>query len=378
MKRLAVLGSTGSIGLNTLKVARHLGESIQIKAIAAHSSIDLLEEQAKQFQPEIVAVCDKEKARELQSRLPNANVVGGMEGVIEAATWDGVDMVISAMSGTQGLIPTVRALEAGRDIGLANKEALVSGGALVTRLAKEKGASIIPIDSEHSAIFQCLQGEKPAKIRRIVLTASGGPFREYSFDQLLAVTAADALKHPTWSMGPKVTVDSSTLMNKGLEVIEVRWLFDLPAEKIHVVVHPQSVIHSMVEYVDNSMIAQMSRPSMVLPIQYAITYPERHASPLEPFDFLEYPSLTFGLPDTNRFPCLRLAFDAMREGGSLPCYMNAANQVLVERFLDGQIAWLDIAKKLESLMDRHRVKHDLDLDGIVAVDKRARAEAQYE
>ena len=375
MKRLSVLGSTGSIGRNTLRVVEGLGDRVRVVALAARSNINLLEQQARACEPELIAVWDKDKAMELQKRLPNIRVVGGQEGVEEAAAYPEADMVIAAMSGTEGLIPTVRAIEAGKNIGLANKETLVSGGQLVMNLAKKHGVQILPIDSEHSAIFQCLNGESVDRIHRVILTASGGPFRTFSKEQLAEVSVADALNHPTWSMGPKITVDSSTLMNKGLEVIEVRWLFDLPLDKIQVVVHPQSVIHSLVEFVDHSMMAQLSRPSMVLPIQYAITYPERHHSPLESFDFLEYPSLTFNLPDVERFPCLRLAYQALQSGGSMPCYMNAANQVLVERFLAGEFRWQQIATKLETLMGRHAIESDLDLSTVVAVDAEARREA---
>lgn len=375
MKRLAILGSTGSIGQSALRVAENLGDRVQITALASHSNIDLLEAQARRWKPEVLAVHDKQQAKCLQERLPHIPVLGGSEGVEAIATHDNADMVIAAIAGTHGLKPTLSAIEAGKDIALANKETLVSGGQLVTEKVKTKGVKLLPVDSEHSALFQCLQGENPKDLRRVILTASGGPFRKHSKEALHSVTLAEALKHPNWSMGPKITIDSSTLMNKGLEVIEARWLFDIQPEQIEVIVHPQSVIHSMVEYKDSSIIAQMSKPDMVLPIQYAITYPERLPSPLESFDFLEYPSLTFELPDMNRFPCLRLAIWAMTEGGSLPCYMNAANECLVERFLRGEIRWVEIASLLERLMESHTVEKQLTLETLLTIDARARAEA---
>lgn len=378
MKRLSILGSTGSIGTSTLTVAEHLKDQVEVVALAAHSNIDLLEIQVKRWSPELVAVYDKDQAHRLQKRLPNVSILVGMEGLIAVAQYENCDLVIAAMSGTQGLLPTLSAIEAGKDIGLANKEVLVSGGCLVTKKVKERGVQLLPVDSEHSAIFQCLQGEQTKQVSRVILTASGGPFLHYSLEQLTQITKEKALKHPNWSMGPKITVDSSTLMNKGLEVIEARWLFDLNPEQIQVIVHPQSVIHSMVEFCDSSMIAQLSRPDMVLPIQYAITYPERLPSPLKPFDFLAYPSLTFEAPDLEKFPCLRLANLAMKEGGSLPCYMNAANQCLVDRFLAGEIHWLEIASLLELLMEQHTVKKDTELtvDELLHIDACARNEAK--
>lgn len=376
MKKIIVLGSTGSIGVNTLKVASHLGEEkIKVVALAAKSNIDLLEQQANACHPEVIAVFDEEKARELQKRLPHIPVVSGMEGIVSLVRETEADLVVSAMVGTWGLLPTVRAIESGKDIALANKEALVSGGALVMALAKKHGVKILPVDSEHSAIFQCLNGEQSKAVARLILTSSGGPFREFTDAQLATVDVDHALKHPTWTMGPKVTVDSSTLMNKGLEVIEAHWLFDLPLNKIDVVIHPQSIIHSMVEFVDGSMMAQMSRPTMIVPIQYALTYPERMPGLIEPFDFIKHSKLEFFLPQQERFRCLRLAYDAAAAGGSMSCYLNAANEVLVQRFLDKEISWLEISRKLDSLLQRHNKIDLLSLDAIGAVDAQAREDA---
>jgi len=376
IKRITILGSTGSIGQSTIDVVRNLGpERVTIGALAAKSNIDLLEQQAKEFRPELIAVYDEGKARELQKRLPEFNVVAGMEGVIAAATYDTIDMVVSALVGTAGLIPTVAAIKAGKNIALANKEALVSGGSYVMALAKEHGVDIIPVDSEHSAIFQCLNGENRSSIDRIILTSSGGPFRSHTADQLATITVDDALKHPTWSMGPKVTIDSSTLMNKGLEVIEAYWLFGVAIENIDVVIHPQSLIHSMVEFVDGSIIAQMSRPTMLVPIQYAITYPDRAPGLIERFDFKKNCSLQFFEPDYDKFRCLKLAYDSLREGGSLPCYMNSANEVLVERFLRKEIGWRHISIKLDHLMHKHTVAPIMSIDDILEVEILARNEA---
>lgn len=376
MKRVAILGSTGSIGLSTLKVINHLGPShFKVAALAAHSNIDLLEQQAKEFAPTLIAVYDKDKARQLQARLPHITVLGGMEGIEAAASYDKADFVVSAMTGTLGLLPTIAAIRAGKNIGLANKESLVSGGEIVMALAQRHGVRILPIDSEHSALFQCLNGEDPKTIRRLVLTASGGPFRTLSDEQLQSITPERALQHPTWVMGPKVTIDSSTLMNKGLEVIEAHWLFGVPVDKIEVVVHPQSIIHSLIEFVDLSMMAQMGVPSMITPIQYALTYPQRLPGLLQPFDFMKNGTLQFLSPDTGRFRCLSLAYQALRSGGSLPCFMNAANEVLVQRFLTKQIAWPQISAKLERLMEAHPRHAIQSIDDVLAVDHQARQEA---
>lgn len=375
MKRIAILGSTGSIGCNALNVVRHLPGQLKVTAIAARENIDLLEQQALEFQPSLVAVYLPEKALELQKRLPGFTVLAGMEGLKAVAACQEADMVVSAIAGTLGLQPTMEAILAGKDIGLANKEALVSGGALVMRLVREKGIQLIPIDSEHSAIFQCLKGEKKSAVNRIILTSSGGPFRTWSSDQLEKVTVEQALNHPTWKMGPKVTIDSSTLMNKGLEVIEAHWLFNMGLDKIEVIVHPQSIIHSLVEFSDYSMLAQMGVPNMIVPIQYAMTYPDRFPGMLKPFDFVKHAKLEFSKPDLSKFRCLALAYEALRQGGSLPCYMNAANEVLVQRFLQGELSWNAIGEQLEELMNRHPVQPVEDIESILAIDEQARNEA---
>ncbi len=377
MRYLAILGSTGSIGKNCLAVARHLGnDAVRIVALSARHNIDLLEQQAKEFNPELVAVYDLEQARKLQQRIPHIPVIGGMEGLEAVAVQSKANLVISAISGAIGLVPTVAAIQAGKNIGFANKEVLVSGGEVVMSLVRKHAIDLIPIDSELTAIFQCLKGEDPKAVRRILITASGGPFRNFTAEQLENVTVDHALNHPNYRMGKKVTIDSSTLMNKGLEMIEAHWLFQVPLEKIEVVVHPQQIIHSMVEFVDNSMLAQMGDPDMLVPIQYAITYPQRYRGSLAPFDFLKNNTLQFSLPDMDKFRCLKLAYEAIRCGGSLPCYMNAANEILVHRFLNKEIAWNEIALKLENLMSRHNVTPIKTLQDILAVDQIAREEAK--
>ncbi len=375
MKKISILGSTGSIGRNTLQVARHLKNDFQVVALAARDNIDLLEKQALEFSPKIIAVYKPEKALELQKRLPGRTILSGMDGLKAVAAYADADLIISAIAGTMGLQPTVEAIMAGKNVALANKEVLVSAGSLVMRLVKEKGIELIPIDSEHSAIFQCLNGEKRTNIRRLILTSSGGPFREYTQENLEHVTAAQALKHPTWMMGPKVTIDSSTLMNKGLELIEAYWLFNIPMDKMDVIIHPQSIIHSLVEFKDCSMLAQMGAPHMITPIQYAMTYPDRSDGMLEPFDFEKFAKLEFFKPDVEKFRCLHLAYEAMKRGGSLPCYMNGANEILVDKFLIGEISWCDIAIHLERLMEQHHIQSVERLDEILAVDAQAREEA---
>lgn len=376
MKKLAILGSTGSIGKNCLAVARHLGpEAVQIVALAAKHNVDLLEKQAREFNPSFVAVYDLEQARVLQNRMPHIPVLGGMEGLNDVATHENANLVISAISGAIGLGPTLEAIQARKNIGFANKEVLVSGGEVVMSLVRKHGIELIPIDSELTAIFQCLKGEKSKNVKRLLITASGGPFRNFSAEQLDTVTIEHALNHPNYRMGPKVTIDSSTLMNKGLEMIEAHWLFQVPLEKIEVIVHPQQIIHSMVEFIDNSMLAQMGDPDMLIPIQYAITYPDRAVGSLKPFDFIKNKTLEFLLPDLNKFRCLKLAYDAIRCGGSLPCYMNAANEVLVNRFLDSQIGWKSIATTLENLMSKHSVISIKSFEDILAIDQIARRDA---
>jgi 1-deoxy-D-xylulose-5-phosphate reductoisomerase len=370
MKTISILGSTGSIGKNTLIVAQHLG--YRVASLAAHSNIDLLEKQARAWSPQVVAVFDKEKAQILQKRLPDVEVVGGEEGLVIAATMPEADFVVSSIVGAAGVLPTFKAIEAGKTIGLANKEVLIAAGELMMNLAKKQGVDILPIDSEHSAIFQCLQKESPAAIRRIILTASGGPFRSHSQEKLEKITPEDALNHPTWKMGKKVTIDSSTLMNKGLEVIEAHFLFDQPLEKIDVIIHPQSIIHSLVEFIDGSLVSQLGEHDMQIPIQYALTYPERKRGLRSCFDFEKYSTLEFFKPDLEKFPCLRLAYEAAKIGGTLPCFMNGANEALVEQFLEGKIRWIDIGRKLETLMGAHQVMPQKSLDTLFAIDQEAR------
>lgn len=376
MKKLTILGSTGSIGQNALKIAENLNSELKVVALAANKNIEVLEQQIRKFSPEIVGVFDKQKAQELKKKFPNQNIVAGMEGLEEVAAYSKADVVLCAIAGTLGLQPTIAAIKAKKTIALANKEALVSGGALVTSLAKQMGVPLIPVDSEHSAIFQCLQGERYQDISRLILTASGGPFRTFHEEQLRSVTPEQALKHPNWNMGPKVTIDCSTLMNKGLEVIEAHWLFEIPFDKIEVVIHPQSIIHSMVEFVDGSMKAQLSVPTMLVPIQYALTYPERRAGLIKPFDFIHNNTLQFQVPDLVKFRCLQLAFDSIKIGSSMPCYMNAANEILVNRFLEGKIEWTQIGERLEKLMQRHGVRDVNSIEAILDIDTTARYEAQ--
>lgn len=375
MKRLSVLGSTGSIGKNTLEIVRHLRDEFSVVALAAHRNIDLLQQQINEFRPKLVAVFDESAAEELRSRVSGIEIVSGMDGLKAAASHPDADFVMSSISGTLGLEPTLAAVQAGKQVGLANKEALVSGGSLIMNEAKAKGLEILPVDSEHSAIFQCLTGERRPEIGRIILTASGGPFRTWDQSKLQSIGPDEALKHPNWSMGAKVTIDSSTLMNKGLEMIEAKWLFDLPPEKISVVVHPQSIIHSMVEFVDGSIIAQMGEPDMRTPIQYAMTHPVRKGGMLGTFDFLKYSHLEFSMPDMKKFPCLAIAIEAMKLGKSYSCYMNGANEVLVHRFLQREFKWHEIAERLRKLMDGHSGVEVNSLEGIVEVDARARRDA---
>jgi len=376
MKNIAILGSTGSIGVNALNVARHLKDQIRISAFAAKSNIDLLEQQALEFHPDLIAVYEESKALELKKRLPHIDIMAGMEGLKAVARHQPAQMVISSMTGTMGLAPTVVAIQAGKDIGLANKESLVSGGELIMSLVKKHGVRLLPIDSEHSALFQCLNGENPKNIHRLILTASGGPFRAWSSEQMANITVDQALNHPTWRMGPKVTIDSSTLMNKGLEVIEAHWLFNIPIDQIEVVIHPQSFVHSMVEFTDGSIMGQLGHPHMLVPIQYAMTYPERQPGILPKFDFTKVHEYQFYPPDYEKYVCLKLAFEAIRHGKSLPCYMNAANEVLVNRFLNKEISWQSIGIKLEKMMNAHAPIKITSLDDIFDVDAVARQEAE--
>ena len=354
MKKIAILGSTGSIGTQTLEVVRENGD-IEVISLAAGSNTELLEQQVREFHPQVVCVYEEEKAREFRERLKDVavRIVTGMDGLIETACVPEAEIVVTAVVGMIGIRPTIAAIEAGKDIALANKETLVTAGHLIIPLAREKGIRILPVDSEHSAIFQSLQGNAGNRIQKILLTASGGPFRGKREEDLLNVKVEDALKHPNWSMGRKITIDSSTMVNKGLEVIEAKWLFDVEIDDIQVVVQPQSVIHSMVEYEDGSVIAQLGTPDMKLPIQYALYYPQRRYLPGDRLDFWSLTHLDFEKPDMDTFYGLSLAYEAGRTGGSLPTVFNAANELAVAMFLNREITYLEIVEIIEDCMRAH-------------------------
>ena len=374
MRTISILGSTGSIGTQTLEVVDVLG-NIKIGAITGNQNIKRLEEQARKYRPQLVAVMDEDNAKELRTRLGDTNcrVVSGMDGLIEAATLPEADTVVTSIVGNIGLRPTFAAMEAGKNIALANKETLVSAGQLVMDLAKKRGIQIYPVDSEHSAIFQSLQGNTGNRIRRILLTASGGPFRGKKREELTHITAADALRHPNWNMGKKITIDSATLMNKGLEVMEAKWLFDVDVSQIEVLIHPQSIIHSAVEYEDGAVIAQMGEPDMRVPIQYALTYLKRAANPFPKIDFTQRTNFTFEQPDLETFRCLALAYRALKIGGTMPAVLNAANEIAVARFLDGKIGFLDIPVLIEKTMQAYTVKQTYTLEDLLQADAWARA-----
>ncbi len=373
-KRVAILGSTGSIGTQALDILSLYPERYEIKALGAYQNIDLMAKQVEKYSPDLVVLIDEEKADELRSRVDSKiKVDSGTEALIELAASDNIDIVLIAIVGIAGLKPTIAALNAGKTVALANKEVLVAGGEIVTKLADKTGAKIIPVDSEHSAIFQCLQGCRNIdEVNKIYLTASGGPFRGYKRDDLKRVTPEDALKHPNWNMGKKVTIDSATLMNKGLEVIEAKWLFNLSVDQIDVVIHPQSIIHSMVEFVDGAILAQMGTPDMRIPILYAFTYPERYASNVKRLNLLEMGSLTFEEPDVENFPCLSLAYKAIRIGGTMPAVLNAANEIAVDMFLKEQISFLEIPLVIEKAMKSHQVIENPDIDDILRADSETR------
>ena len=374
-KNIAILGSTGSIGVQTLDVAKNLG--IRVSGLSANSNIDLLEKQAREFKPLAVCAGNARLARELDKRLRGLGieVMYGVEGLKSIASLDKADTVVTSIVGTAGLIPTLKAIEKGKDIALANKETLVTAGAFVMSEAARRNVHIFPVDSEHSAVFQCLRGNQHSNVAAIILTASGGPFRGWKPEALDGVTVAQALKHPNWKMGSKITIDSATLMNKGLEVIEARWLFDVEADRIKVMVHPQSIIHSMVEYVDGSVMAQLGSPDMRIPIQLALTWPERAENSFPRLDMLKCGSLTFEEPDINAFPCLRLAYEALKTGGTMPSAMNAANEAAVSLFLEEKIRFTDIPRIIEKVMYKHIVNTKPGLDDIIEVDRWARTTA---
>ncbi len=373
MIRLALLGSTGSIGTQTLDVAAQLGDACEVVGLAAGRNVERLAEQIRAVRPKLVSVADDEARRRLRELIgPTPPVDVGDEGLVAVATMPEAEVVVAAVTGFLGLRPIVAALEAGKRVTPANKEPLVVAGSIITRLAARSGQPLVPIDSEHSAIYQCLRGESADSVARLILTASGGPFRGKKEGELRAVTVADALRHPTWNMGRKITVDSATMMNKGLEVIEARWLFGLPPERIDVVIHPQSIVHSMVEFVDGSVLAQMDYPDMRTPIQFALTYPRREPSPRRRLALSEVGALTFQPPDLEAFACLALAYDAARSGGTMPCVMNAANEVAVDRFLEGRLSFLGIAETVARVMERHEPVAEPDLEALFAADAWAR------
>ncbi|TBL77764.1 1-deoxy-D-xylulose-5-phosphate reductoisomerase [Paenibacillus thalictri] len=375
MKRIAILGSTGSVGTQTLDVIAHHPERFTVEGIAGGTNLPLLIEQAKRFKPRKVSVSTKALADELRLHISEAEVLYGEAGLTEIAAGTDADFVVTAVVGSQGLRPTLAAIDAGKQIGLANKETLVSAGHIVTDLARKRGVKLLPIDSEHSAIFQCLNGESHERIRKITLTASGGSFRDRTRDELQHVTVQDALKHPNWSMGAKITIDSASMVNKGLEVIEAHWLFGLPYDRIDVLIHPESIVHSFVEFTDHSIIAQMGNPDMRVPIQYALTYPDRLETPSKPLDLTETGKLVFRKMDFERFPCLRMAYDSGRAGGTMPTVYNAANEVAVSRFLNGDIGFLQIEHVIEQVLSQHAAVAAPDLESIMAADQWARTAA---
>jgi 1-deoxy-D-xylulose-5-phosphate reductoisomerase len=383
-KGVAILGSTGSIGCNTLRVIEALGEQrFRVVALGAGRNIEVLAQQVARYLPELVSVETEMAAHDLRARLFQRDIdlpriVIGEAGLCEIAIHAQADCVVSATVGAVGFVPTLRALEAGKRVALANKETLVMAGELMTRAAEASGAELLPVDSEHNALHQCLRGEEKSEVRRIILTASGGPFRTKTKAEMQQATVADALRHPTWNMGDKITIDSATLMNKGLEVIEARWLFGFEADHIGIVVHPESVVHSMIELIDGSVIAQMGVTDMRHAIQYALTYPERHACELPPLDLTALSTLHFEAPDLDRFPCIALAYRALRTGGTLPAAMNAANEEAVQAFIDERISLTDIPRVIEAVMNGHSTQSLANLDTVLETDSQARLAALSE
>ena len=375
MKRISILGSTGSIGTQALDVIRNNKDKYSVAALSCASSIELLRSQIEEFSPEAAAVASEEDARMLSAEYKGVQFYYGKEGLNEIASMEGCDMVLNSLMGMRGLEPTMAAAESGKDIAFANKETLVAGGEIVTEAVRRNGVKLLPVDSEHSAIFQCIQGNEGNPVKRIILTASGGPFRGYSLKQLENVTLEQALNHPNWSMGSKITIDSASMMNKGLEVIEAKWLFDVPLDKIQVVVHPQSVLHSAVEYEDCSVIGQMGNPDMRVPIAYAFAYPDRIdlgglVDSLDLFSLEQ--GLTFHKADSSVFKTIDLAYEASRRGGSYPVVLNGANEVLVDKFLHGRIRFIDIQNSLERILEEHVPEYNLTLEQVLHQDKKIR------
>lgn len=376
MKNIVILGSSGSIGLQTIDVVKRYPELFNVVGLAVNTSVDAIEQQIQELQPQTVVVVDKEKASELKERIAgtvnNVEILTGIEGLEQLAAHPDADLVLNALVGSVGLRPTLAALHAGKMLALANKESMVAGGAIVNKVREATGAEILPVDSEHNAIFQCMVGEQKREVKRIIVTASGGPFRGRAFSDLESVTVEEALKHPRWTMGPKITIDSATLMNKGLEIIEARWLFDLPYEKIDVIVHPQSIIHSMVEFDDGSIKAHLGQTDMRIPIQYTLSYPDRLPSPLPSLDFTEVGKLTFEKPDMVNFPCLAYAYEAIRLGTTYPAVLNAANEEAVAAFLNKKIRFTDIPNIIKQVMDRHEPGDETDLGILLETEHWAR------
>lgn len=370
MKKIAVLGSTGSIGTQTLDIVRNYSEDLEIVALAAGSNVSLMEKQVREFKPKVVAMWTEDAAKDLRERISDmpVKVVAGMDGLLEIAVLEEISVLVTAIVGMIGIRPTIAAIKAGKDIALANKETLVCAGHIIMPLAKECGVSILPVDSEHSAIFQSLNGEPKNRINKILLTASGGPFRGKTRQELASMRVEDALKHPNWSMGRKITIDSSTLVNKGLEVMEAKWLFDVELDQIQVVVHPQSIIHSMVEYVDGAVIAQLGIPDMKLPIQYALFYPDRRVMNEKKLDFFELANMTFEKPDIETFTGLKLAYEASSVGGSMPTVYNAANEKAVALFLDKKISYLQIPELIGRSMEQHKLIANPSVEQILAAE----------
>ncbi|WP_022775548.1 1-deoxy-D-xylulose-5-phosphate reductoisomerase [Butyrivibrio sp. AE2015] len=371
MRKIVLLGSTGSIGTQTLDVVRNNSKELEVVGLAANTRVEMVEKQVREFKPKYVCMFDENAAKDLKQRLSDIDieVYSGMEGLLEIVSVPEADTVLTAVVGMIGIRPTIKAIESGKDIALANKETLVCAGHIIMPLAAKMGVNILPVDSEHSAIFQSLNGEPKDKVEKILLTASGGPFRGKKKAELENMTAADALKHPNWDMGPKVTIDSSSLVNKGLEVMEARWLFDVSLDNIQVLVHPQSIVHSAVQYVDGAVIAQLGVPDMKLPIQYALFYPDRRPMAEKRLDLFELGSLTFEKPDIETFRGLKLAFDAAYAGGSMPTVFNAANEMAVRRFLKGDIRYLEIYDMIEEAMEHHKRVDNPDVDAILLAEK---------
>jgi 1-deoxy-D-xylulose-5-phosphate reductoisomerase len=378
MKRIAVLGSTGSVGVSALAVAGSLGDRIEVEGLSANSNMDLLADQIRLHRPRAVAVGDETAARRIRALTEgiDLDVFSGKQGLVRIAELEDIDLVVNSVVGAAGVVPTLAAIGAGRDIAIANKESLVAAGEIIVRKAAGKGVKLLPVDSEHSAIHQCLKGERPDRVRRVILTASGGPLVGMSREELAGVKASDALRHPTWNMGRKVTIDSATLMNKGFEVIEAHWLFGIDADNIDVVVERKSIVHSLVEFVDGSVIAMLSKPDMRLPIQYALTYPDRVDARIEMLDIEAMGEVRFEKPDHERFPCLRLAYRAAREGGTVPAVLSAADEVAVEAFLEDRITFGEIHSTLTDVIDRHTPGDASSLEAVLEADSWARHEAE--